>query len=191
MGLVERVLEPHEVLAPHIRLFERAHLDACPQRDAAIVPGFDAGDVQVFEDLRTEHRVGTQLRARLAHDLDHRRDVLFERDDHIDHRVRECSARARDYADLAVRHVVHVAFIVAQLHVAQRQVFDQAALARHFDHVALPDLVFREQEKPAEEILDQRLRTKSDRDARYAGGGEERKDGNAQRVEYRERRDAR
>ena len=108
---------------------------------------------------------------------------------HVHHRVGEGAARAGDHADLAVGHEVHVALVVAQLHVAQRHVFDQAALAGDLHHVTLADLVAGQQEEAAEEILDQRLRAEGDRDAGHAGGGEERQDGNAQRIEHRQRRD--
>ena len=84
---------------------------------------------------------------------------------------------------------MHVALVVAQLHVAQREVFDEPALAGDFHHVALADLVLRQQEESAEEILDQRLRAERDGDAGDAGGGEERQDRDAERIEDRECRD--
>ena len=72
---------------------------------------------------------------------------------------------------------MHVALVVAQLHIAQRDVLDQATLAGDLHHVALADLVAGQQEEPAEEILHQGLRTKSDRDAGHARRRQEGHDG--------------
>jgi thioredoxin-related protein len=80
--------------------------------------------------------------------------------------------------------VMHAALVVAQADVAQGHLLDQPALAGHLDHVALAHLVFQQQEKAVEVVLDQALRAETDGDAEHPGGGEDRRDGNADLGEH-------
>ncbi len=116
----------------------------------------------------------------LAPDLAHRLQCLVGvfavSDPDFDQRLRVVPGAVGDDLDLAVRHEVHVTLEIAQAHVAQRHLLDQAADAGDLHHVALPDLVLQQQEKAGKVVLHQALRAKADRDARNARGGENRRD---------------
>ena len=79
---------------------------------------------------------------------------------------------------------MHVALEVAQADVAQRDLLDQAALAGDLDDVALAYLILEQHEDTGEVILDQALRAEADRHAGDAGGGEDRRDRDAELAQH-------
>src|SRR5213078_849769 len=89
-----------------------------------------------------------------------------------------------DDLDLAVRNEMHVPFEVAQAHVAQRDLLDEAGLARDLDHVAFAHLIVEQDEKAVEVVLDQALRAEADGDAGDARGSEDRRNGDAELAQH-------
>src|SRR2546428_7092694 len=77
-----------------------------------------------------------------------------------------------------------VPFEIAQPHVAQRDLLDEAGLARGFDHVAFAQLIVEQKEEAVEVVLDQALRAEADRHAGDARGSEDRRDGDAELAQH-------
>jgi hypothetical protein len=69
-------------------------------------------------------------------------------------------------------------------HVAQRDLLDEAGLARDLDHVAFAHLVVEQEEEAVEVVLDQALRAEADRDAGDARGREDRRNGDAELAQH-------
>ena len=77
---------------------------------------------------------------------------------------------------------MHEAVAVAQAYITESHLFHLARLAGDLDHVALAHLVLDQQEEPGEVVPDQALRAERDGDAGDAGGGEHRRDRDAELV---------
>src|SRR5207302_314780 len=66
----------------------------------------------------------------------------------------------------------------------QRDLLDEAGLARDLDYVAFAHLIVEQEEEAVEVVLDQALRAEADRDAGDARGGEDRRNGNAELAQH-------
>ena len=172
-------LEASQVFAPHVPLLKRPHLEASAQHDGGFVPTLDARDLEFGEDPVGEDRVRGESCGNGPHDAQRDIDFLTVGDADVDDGIGVSTAHVRDRRNQPVRDEVHVAVVVAQLHVAQRQVLHEDGLAGDLDDVALDDLVLHQQEDPGEVVLHQALRAESDGEPDDAGGAEDRRDRDA------------
>ena len=83
----------------------------------------------------------------------------------------------------AVRHVPNRAVERAQPHAAQAHLLDGADGLADVDDVANAVLVLDEHEDAADEVLDERLGAKAERDGQHARAREQRRDGHAEHAE--------
>ena len=179
-ALVEGAFQAAQVVALDVPLLQRRDAEARADHDRGVVPFVDAGDLERVEDAADVHRVGAHLGADLAHHVHHAVDVLAVADADVDHRLRVAAAHVDDRRDGAVGHEVHVAVVVAQLHVAQRHFLDQAGVVPELDDVALADLVLEQQEEAREVVLHQALCAEADGEADHARRAEDRRHRNAE-----------
>src|SRR3989338_1685934 len=167
---IELLLHAQQKSAPYCPLLERLHLESTADHYCRVGPGIDTGDVDVLQNHWAERFILTHAGRDFAHYLKHFLDVLAVGDADVDHRVGKAAAAVGNGSDDAVGDKMYVALVVAQADIAQRNFFHQTALAGHFHHVTLTNLVFQQQKETVEIILDQTLRAEADGDTDHTGG---------------------
>ena len=142
-------------------MIERNCLDTAAQNHCRIGQLLHALHFDVVQNTGGNSRFGAHGTSHLDHHLAHFSHVLTICHTNINQSVSIVARFIGDDADLPVRHIMHAAFIVAQAHITQRDVFHHAYFFTHLDDIALADLIFQQQEKAIEIILDEALRTKA------------------------------
>ena len=162
MAFIKCQLEPMQIFAAHIELFHGQYLETAFDDDGGIGDVVDPGDFELVEDSQAIAIIATQVFAYCAHD---RRDFLqigLVGNPDVQHGIGIFTAHIGHGVDDAVGDEVHIALVVDEPYIAQRDFLHFARLARDFDEVALAHLVFQQQEEAAEKILDQALRAETD-----------------------------
>src|SRR5665647_2660360 len=177
---IECVLQSVQKLAANTPLLKAGDLEATAQYHGRIRPTLDARNLEIADNFGGEILAFAHFPPHFPHHFIGFIDVLPVGNTHINYRISVSARLVGNRGDQAVGHKMDAALIVAQGDITQGDVFHQSTLAAHLDNIALADLVFQQDKKTVEIILDQTLRTKADSNTDHAGGTQERHNGDAQ-----------
>jgi hypothetical protein len=171
-------------------LLGRQGLHPQQQHDRELVQAVDALIVEAVDDQRPDLGVLRQFVANAAQDLDDAVDILAIADADARHRVGEILGQVLDAGDLAERHRVHDAVLVAQPDRADGDRLDDAGvLLPDIDDVADRDLVLNQDEQAGDDVLDQGLAAEPDGHPDHARAGQQRRDVDADLRQHDQGRD--
>ncbi len=181
------VLDAAVEFAPDAPLLDWLGLGAGLDIDGVVAEGIHAENLQRREDVVLELGV---LAHSLVNALEHADDlvhVLAIGHADVEDVIGVFLGHVGHDINLAVADEMHAAGLVAQNDHAEGDFFHEAAFVANLDHVAHAHLVFQQDEKSADEILDQVLRAEAHCQADHAGGREDGSNGDSQFAQEHER----
>src|SRR5262249_24588897 len=147
------------------------------QHNGGRIESVDTLVVERVEDQGPQILVGHQLLADLAQDLDDPIDIFAIRNGYSGDDISEIPRQILNARNLAEGHRMDRACLIAQLDCANRDRFDDTRMVlAKIDDIADGNLIFHQDEQAGDDILDQRLAAKADRNTDDTGAGEQRSD---------------
>src|SRR5688572_27565466 len=158
---VELLFDPPHEFTAHIPLAQRFGGRAAPNQHPGFAELLDTVNIERLKDVRAKGWIFSHLLVHGAQNRGHLFGVVTIRNSQVENVVRKLFGHVRDDVYLPVADEVNRTVEVPENDHAQADLFDQSSFSFNIHDVAYSDLIFQQNEKSADDILNEILRAET------------------------------